>query len=387
MRHRYALAALAAAAAALAPAVVRHRAEAAPIVEARSYAMRVAPLPLQSAGVMFFAPDGTLFLADSRAGAVYAIDVADPDRDTSSVGVRIDDLDGKLAAALGTTRDKIRVVDMAAHPKSQALYFSLTRGRGDDAVPMVVRITKIDEKVTVLPLESIRHARAALPDLPAPDAKTPWGSPQRALAVTDLALVDGELFVAGLSNEEFASTLRRIPYPFADEPVKQHATTVEIYHTSHGRYETAAPIETFLPITLAGRPSLLAGYGCSPVAAFARAELADHKHVRGRTVAELGGGNRPLDMITYQNPAGQEMILIANSDRTLMRLDPTQVASAPALTTPVRQAFQPAGVGYLPISSFGVVQLDRLNSTNVVVLQRTAEDGTLQVNSLQTKWL
>ena len=49
---------------------------------------------------------------------------------------------------------------------------------------------------------------------PARDAKTPWGAPQRSFTVTDLALVDGEVYVAGLGNEEFASTLRRLPYPF-----------------------------------------------------------------------------------------------------------------------------------------------------------------------------
>ena len=195
------------------------------------------------------------------------------------------------------------------------------------------------------------------------------------------------MYVAGLSNEEFASTLRRIPYPFGGAAAREKATTVEIYHTSHGRYETAAPIDAFLPIDLGGRPSLLAGYGCSPIAAFARADLADHAHVRGRTVAELGGGNRPLDMITYRDSTGRQMILIANSDRTLMRMDPAQIAAAPALTTPVRQTFQPAGVGYLPIASFGVVQLDNLNAANVVPLQRDADDGSLRVASLQTRWL
>ena len=378
-----ALAALAAATAVtLGAAVVRHP------PSLGTYGMRVAPVQLKSAGVMQFAPDGTLLLADSRAAAVYAIDVAEAHRDTSATGVRIDDVDGKIAAALGTTRDQIRIVDMAAHPKSQTLYFSLTRGRGDAAVPLLVSVTKVDERVTVLPLESIRHARAELRDAPAPDAKTPWGAPQRAMAITDLALADGELYVAGLSNEEFASTLRRIPYPFADGAARRPAaTTVEIYHTSHDRYETAAPIESFLPITLDGRPSLLAGYGCSPLASFARAELTSRKHLRGKTVAELGGGSRPLDMIAFRRPDGREMILIANSDRTMMRMDPADVARAPELRTRVTQAYEAAGVPYLSIASFGIVQLDNYNRGNVVVLQRRADDGSLNVGSRQLQWL
>ena len=347
-------------------------------------AMHVGAVQLQSAGVMSFSGDGTLFLADPRAAVVYAIDVAESFRDTTKTGVRIDDVDGKIAAALGTTRDQIRIVDMVAHPLSQSLYFSLTRGRGNDAVPVLVSVTKVDEKVTVLPLESIRHARADIPHAPSLDAKTPWGAPQRSFSVTDIALVDGEVYVAGLGNEEFASTLRRLPYPFKGTGA---STTVEMFHTSHDKYETAAPIESFVPIDLAGKPSLVAGYGCSPIVTVARAELADRKHVRGKTVAELGGGNRPFDMIRYTNLKGKEYILVANSNRTLTRLDPAEIASAKAMTTAVKQAYEPAGVGYLPVAIVGVLQLDNYNAANVVMLRRDIETGELKVVSQGLNWL
>jgi len=347
-------------------------------------AMHVGAVTLQSAGVMSFSNDGTLFLADPRAAAVYAIDVAESFRDTSKTGVRIDDVDGKIAAALGTTRDQIRIVDMVAHPLSQSLYFSLTRGKGNDAVPVLVSVTKADEKVTVLPLESIRHARADIPHAPSPDAKTPWGAPQRSFSVTDIALVDGEVYVAGLGNEEFASTLRRLPYPFGRAGT---STTVEMFHTSHDKYETAAPIESFVPINLGGTPSLVAGYGCSPIVTVGRAELTDKKHVRGKTVAELGGGNRPFDMIRYTNAKGKEYILVGNSNRTLTRLDPNEIASAKPMTKAVSQAWEPAGVGYLPVAIVGVLQLDNYNASNVVMLQRDIESGMLKVVSQGLGWL
>jgi hypothetical protein len=216
------------------------------------------------------------------------------------------------------------------------------------------------------------------------DAKTPWGAPQRSFTVTDIALVDGEVYVAGLGNEEFASTLRRLPYPFGRAGA---STTVEMFHTSHDRYETAAPIESFVPIDLAGKPSLVAGYGCSPIVTVARADLADKKHVRGKTVAELGGGNRPFDMIRYTNPKGKEYILVGNSNRTLTRLDPNEIASAKAMTTPVSQAYEPGGVGYLPVAEVGVMQLDNYNAANVVMLQRDIETGMLKVVSHGLNWL
>jgi hypothetical protein len=350
-----------------------------------TYEMRVGAVRLQSAGVMQFGPDGTLFVADSRAGAVYAVDVAETGRDTSTTALRIDDVDGKIAAALGTTRDQIRVRDMVAHPLSQSLYFSVARGRGESATAAIIRIAKKDGRVSLLPMESIRHARAELPDAPAPEAKNRWGESTRTLAITDLALANGELYVAGLSNEEFSSALRRIPYPFAGSA---KTTTVEIFHTSHDQYETASPIASMLPMTLGGKDVVLASYTCSPLAVFDRADLTAKRHVRGRTVAELGGGNRPLDMIRYVSPAsGKEYVLIANSDRTLMRLDAAEIADAPALTTPVKQAYQPAGVGYLPVASFGVLQLDTYNARNVVLLQRDPEDGSLKVRTLGLNWL
>src|SRR6202035_934956 len=60
----------------------------------------------------------------------------------------------------------------------------------------------------------------------------------RTSTVTDMAWVDGLLLVAGASNEEFSSTLRRIPFPFSGDLV---SNSLEIYHVSHGKYETASP--------------------------------------------------------------------------------------------------------------------------------------------------
>jgi hypothetical protein len=61
-----------------------------------------------------------------------------------------------------------------------------------------------------------------------------------------MAYLDDALFVAGLSNEEFSSKLRRIAFPFR-EADGVDCTSVEIFHVSHGKWETAAPIRTFVP--------------------------------------------------------------------------------------------------------------------------------------------
>ena len=346
--------------------------------------MRVAALDLQSAGAMTFGPDGTLFVADSRAGRLHAVAVADSGTSSFPAEQYIaPDLDVKVAAALGTTRDRVRFRDMAVHPRTRNVYFTVARaGDGEtDGAAAIVRVRGRDA-VEVVDLSQIRHSSIAVPAAPSRDAKTPWGQPQWMLSVTDLAFADGQLWVAGLSNEQFASALRRVPFPFAAPAL----ATVEIYHTSHDRYETAAPIDAFLPLTLDGEAMILAGYGCSPIATFRRADLMKGGHVRGRTVAELGGGNRPIDMIRYARE-GKERILIANSDRTLMRIDPADIVSAPEMKTPVSQAYEPAGVKYLPVASSGVMQLDDFDAERVVVLRRDLETGFVHLTALQKKWL
>ena len=350
-----------------------------------TYGMRLAPLHLRSIGVMSFGSDGILYVADSRAGAVYAIDLAESERDTSTSGIMVKAVDARIATALGVSKDEILIHDMVAHPLSQSLYFSVTKGRGDAATPLIVRLTKRDKRVSVVPLDMIRHARLELPDAASRDTTMPWEGVPRSFTMTHLAAGNGELYVAGLSNEEFKSTLRRVTLPFGKGAV---TTKVEIYHTSHNRFETASPIESLLPVTLNGKSVVLASYTCSPLVVFDRDALSGNGVVRGKTVAELGGGNRPFDMIAYKSPKdGKQYMMIANSHRTLMRFDLDDIAAAPGMTTAVKQAYQPGGVSYLPVASYGVLELDNYNSRNAVVLERNAADGSLDVDSVGLNWL
>jgi hypothetical protein len=345
--------------------------------------MRVGTVSLQSAGPLAFGPDGTLFLADSRGAAIYALDVKDTGRYTDTAQVEVPDIDGKIASALGTTRDQIRITSMAVHPRSKVIYLAVIRGRGDGAAPLVVRV-RHDGSIDELALDPIRHATVTIGDPPSPDAKAEWGPPPRELTVTDLAFRDGTLYTAGLSNKEFSSTLRQYGFPFKGSTGAE--TTVEVYHTSHDRYETASPITAFLPLTVGGTPTLLAGYGCSPIATFTLKDLGSQKHLRGKTVAELGGGNRPMDMLLMRKK-GKDYVLIANSDRTLLRLSAEDIARAPAMTKPVSQAYQAGGVPQVAIAHVGVRAIEDLNDNYVLALQRDVEDGSLDLTSFPKEWL
>ena len=138
-------------------------------------------------------------------------------------------------------------------------------------------------------LSQVSHSKMAISNAPGVDHKT-WKRPSRTYTVTDLHYTNGELIVSGLSNEEFSSGLRRIPFPFDSKMV---TTNVQVYHVSHGRNETHAPIYRFLPIELQSQWHVVAGYMCTPLVTFKLSELNGSNKLIGKTVAEIGAGNTP----------------------------------------------------------------------------------------------
>jgi len=137
--------------------------------------------------------------------------------------------------------------------------------------------------------------------------------------------------VAGLSNEEFSSNLRVIPYPFVSS-VAPSGAGIEIFHTAHGAYETNAPVRTFVPYKIAGETYILAAYTCTPLVKIPVRALKAGSQVTGTTIAEMGPGNSPLDMIAYRKD-GHDYLLIANSARGVVRLEVDQLESAPEIVS------------------------------------------------------
>ena len=147
-------------------------------------------------------------------------------------------------------------------------------------------------------------------------------------SITDIAFINGKVIVAGLSNEEFSSTLRSIPFPFKDS-IK--GTGVKIFHGAHGRYETASPVRTFVSYDIDGDPHLLAAYTCTPLVKIPMKELNPGARIEGKTIAELGNRNRPLDMIVYKKN-GKDFLLMANSSRGVMKISTEKIGGFKTIT-------------------------------------------------------
>ena len=314
---------------------------------------------VQSAGALAFGPEGVLFVGDARGGQVWAIATGDTAKASAMDSIDVQDLGKKVADKLGLPAADILVNDLAVNPASGVAYLSVSRGKGPTAQAVIFKITK--GELAELDLEKVAHAKVELPALPAAGRQ-----PQRTDAITDLAYLDGKLYVAGLSNEEFSSRLVTLDVPF--KPAGQGAS-VEIYHGAHGKYETKSPIRTFVTYRIAGQPHLLAAYTCTPLVKLPLKDLAPGAHVKGTTVAELGNRNKPLDMVVYTKN-GHDYILMANSSRGVMKIPTDGVGTREGITKPVGGG----GVAGQPFETVAdlkdVAHLDKLDETRALVLTK-----------------
>jgi hypothetical protein len=325
---------------------------------------------MQSIGPLAFGPDGTLFAADNQGAAIVAFDLGDQAAKGAPGAKAIDMLDEKLAGLLGTGAREITITDLAVHPQTRNAYVSVMRGQGAGSTPTLFRIDGAGT-IAHVPLQTLKSQRATLPNPPA--ANGSGRQNPRASVITDMAFADGRLWVAGLSNEEFASKLRAIPYPFA---TVDSGASVEIYHGNHRQLETRSPVNAFVPYTIDNQPYLVAGYTCTPLVKFPISDLKSGSKVRGTTIAEFGSGNRVLDMIVYRK-GGQEFLLTTNNSRGVMKIPTGTFARATPITTPVDA--ETAGVPFERIASMsGIEQLDKLDDQSSIVVAR-ASSGSVNL--------
>lgn len=334
---------------------------------------------IKSAGPLTFGPDGILFVGDTRGAAVFAIDTGDRAAVTARKPVQVKDIASKIAGMLGTDIRNVQVNDLAVNPASGTVYLSVSRGRGPDALPVIVRV-HADGKLDELSLENVRFARAEVPNAPAPGAgNRQRGADPRNESITDLAYVDGRLFLAGLSNEEFSSRLIAIPFPFGTEGID--GASIEIYHGAHGRLETRSPIRTFVAYRIDNQPYLLAAYTCTPLVKVPVSDLKAGAHVMGKTIAELGNRNRPLDMIVYKKD-GKDFILLANNSRGVMKIHADGAGAAEPITQHVPGGGT-KGVAFDKVAELkGVVQLDQLDDRHAVILTSQGDATDLETIEL-----
>ena len=209
----------------------------------------------------------------------------------------------------------------AVHPVTREPYLSLGVRDGDRLEPVVVSVSLTGEirpfdlsssKATVHRLtdapdedKTFKSRAGTFPMPPAAFFHEKARTPLRSMTIVDLKFHGGELFVAGVSNQEFSSTLRRIGYPFTGDVSE---TQLEIYHVAHGIYETRAPIRAMQFADIDGQDTLIAAYACSPLVTIPVSELTHGAQVRGKTIGDMGNG-QPISMVAYRDGDGDKLFI------------------------------------------------------------------------------
>ena len=106
---------------------------------ASTVSMTAGKAQLKSAGPLAFGPDGVLFVGDSIGASIVALDVDDHIARAGGA-VEIKGINEKIAAMLGTSADQITIQDVVVNPISKNVYLSVSRGKGPDAMPVILRV-------------------------------------------------------------------------------------------------------------------------------------------------------------------------------------------------------------------------------------------------------
>jgi hypothetical protein len=321
-------------------------------------------------------PENVLFVADRKSARVHAITLPPAAQKPAGTAFNILDLEDLLSRQLGGA--KVTVEDMVVRPGTAEVYVAVSYGAAKTPALIVV---SSDQRARRFNLKAAKSTSIALRDAPNSNYKFWRETPERSFTVTDMKWRDGELFIAGLSNQNFASTLRRIKYPFDSQ---QAVMSLAIYHTGHNLIETRAPIRAMSFATLRGTPYLVAAYTCTPIVLIPLDELKDGAHIRGKTIAELGYGNTPADLVAYTKTdqgKTEDFLMLVNFERgaSIIPVAELEAASArPGIETLVPFG-QIAGLDVVPAPLAGTLRLDNLDEKSFIAVRRRLEKDALQL--------
>lgn len=333
------------------------------------YGMQVGTPDVKSITALTFGPTGILFLGDSQNASVISFDTKDSKATKVAKAYELKNIDQKIAEVLGTTRENISITDMAVNPVSKNLYLGV---KSADGSPVLLSLSTSNE-FKVVSLKDIAFSNVVLNNAPAEDAKDRRGRSVRVSSISDLGFANGKLMVSGLNNKEFSSTFRSINFPFTGK--QEDESTLEMYHASHGRYETTSPVRTFSTTTINGKEYVVASYTCTPLVLFAMDEMKPGVTVKGRTIAEMGNQNTPSDMI-WLKEGSQNYLVMANDNRPAAKVSYEEIQKFQGSLT--ERVATTGGVNFTALPYKKILQLDKLDDGRAVVIQRK-ENGDIDL--------
>ncbi|QDU08247.1 hypothetical protein [Gimesia aquarii] len=335
----------------------------------------------KSVGKITFGPSGLLVVADPAKATVTVIDTHDLGP-LKKLEKKIPKIDVAVAASMGVEPSQIQIADMAVNSQSGKVYLSVRRKT--DGQPAIL-VIDAQGKVKNFDLSEVDFVQVGLPG----------GKNSKIRNITGVALASNRLLAAAQSNAEFVNKIYSIPLPIT------HGTSADIYsaetyHVAHRRWETKAPIQSFVPYTNQGKNYIVGAFACTPIAKFPLDELQSGSKVKGTSVVELGSGNRPLDMLTYESD-GKEWLLTNTfrfhwkrnmygpskwwGVRVNMDYLEAEDVNEDAVRRNVKQKSGPDGIEIVDQLA-GAVHIDKLDKKEIVVLRDNDGHLDLEISQL-----
>ncbi|MEM7613134.1 MAG: hypothetical protein AAF270_15730 [Pseudomonadota bacterium] len=338
----------------------------------------------QMLSVLEFGGANVLFAADQAQGRVYAFELKDIPDETGNLDSTVYNLVGfgsQLAKHFDVDALSIRYHDLAVHPVTKAAFISASIETADGVRPELILVTA-DGAIRSIDFAKLPFTSVALAEVP-DDGVTFWREiPAVSLSVTDFEFDDGVLYIAGLSNGEFASTLRQVSYPF-DGDAK--ITSIEMFHTAHNQNETRAPIRAMSIASVDGKKTLIAAYTCTPLVTIPADDLKDGAHVVGKTIAELGYGNTPVEVLTVtaynMERQPEDFVLVINREMSANLIKMDDLAKAPGLQQAFGGLGDTLGVEGTHVPFAGTLQADNQDAQMILALRRNIDTGDVDLIS------
>jgi len=300
-----------------------------------------------------FDAKGTLYAADAKGDQVLAF--AMDEKEAQAKPVKLETLGEQLKKALDG--DAVSVHDIAVHPISHTVYLSASRKGAAGSTLFRVNGDKLEKA------ELAKPVAAALPS-----GARPY----------DLVVTSKDVVVSSMNRDKtFGSALHRIALPMKDGGVATSET--EIYHTSHKRWETKAPLVAMAGFSAGGQDYVMGSTACTPVVRIGVGDVADKKKVQTQTIVELGNRNAPVSMLVYLQK-DQPTLLITNNKEGAYKV-PAPVLNEKAKLNEQAASRGGGATGIEVVDAWkGVKRTALLDATSAVVVRD--DGGTLSLVTL-----
>src|SRR5262249_6105909 len=138
----------------------------------------------------------------------------------------------------------------------------------------------------------------------------PAGDEGSVSSVTDVAWAGDRILATGKAGKQFQNKIYTIAAPL-DKDAKANVYSAKTFHVAHNRWETDAPIKTLLPYEFDKKKYVVGAFTCTPLVKYPIDDLKSGDKVQGVSVIELGNGNHPRDMFTYEKDGKAYILLCA----------------------------------------------------------------------------